>query len=106
MASKTSPLRVSFNFYLKFTNFLISLNRVTPVKNTTMEAVKTIGKLKFTSKMLTKKTLALMNPEDRIRNHHTPVNRLDNSNIKVDSEFQDVQPMLEPPVNLHNKEIQ
>ncbi len=71
-----------------------------------MEAVKTIDKLKFTSKMLTKKTLALMNPEDRIRNHHTPVNRLDNSNIKVDLEFRDVQLMLEPLVNLHNKEIQ
>ena len=71
-----------------------------------MEAVKTIDKLKFTSKMLTKKTLAPMNPEDRIRNHHTPVNRLDNSNIKVDLEFRDVQLMLEPLVNLHNKEIQ
>ena len=71
-----------------------------------MEAVKTIDKLKFTSKMLTKKTLAQMNPEDRIRNHHTPVNRLDNSNIKVDLEFRDVQLMLEPLVNLHNKEIQ
>jgi hypothetical protein len=56
--------------------------------------------------MLTKKTLALMNPEDKIPNHHTPVNRLDNSNIKVDLEFQDVQPMLEPLDNLQTKEIQ
>jgi len=75
------------------------------VKSTTMEEVKTIDRPKFMSKMLTKKTLMEI-PEDRIRNHHTPVNRLDNSNIKVDLEFQEVNPqMLELMPNLQTKEI-
>lgn len=70
-----------------------------------MEEVKTSNREKLTSNMLTKKTLALMNPEE-IQNHHTLVNRLDNSNIKADSEFPALPLMLEPTPNSQTKETQ
>lgn len=75
------------------------------MKSTTMEEVKTSNREKLTSNMLTKKTLALMNPEE-IQNHHTLVNRLDNSNIKADSEFPALPLMLEPTPNSQTKETQ
>ena len=76
------------------------------MKTNSTEAVKTSNREKLTSSMLTKKTLALMNPEE-IQNHHTPTLRLDNSNIKADSEFLEEHPlMLEPICNSQIKETQ
>ena len=74
------------------------------MKTNTKEEEITIDKLKFSSKMLTKKTLKMVN-KDTNHDHHTLVNRLDNSNIKVDLEILGIQLMLEQMFNLHNKEI-
>ena len=38
----------------------------------------------------------MVNLEDTNLNHHTPVNRLDNSNIKADLESLEIPLMLEP----------
>lgn len=75
------------------------------MKTNTKEEEITIDKLKFSSKMLTKKTLKMVNQKDTNHDHHTLVNRLDNFNIKVDLEILGIQLMLELMFNLHNKEI-
>jgi hypothetical protein len=71
------------------------LHRVTPVKIPTKEEEIIIDKLKYMSKMLTKKTMELKNLEDKNQNHHTPVNRLGNSNIKADLVSLEILLMLE-----------
>jgi hypothetical protein len=64
------------------------------VKTPTKEEEITTGKPKFMSKLSTRKTSEPKILEDKNQDHHTPVNRLDNSNIKVDLVLLEILLML------------